>query len=86
MARSELVIVEPGRKVEYEGAIAWFWSVDSLTFEASGGGTRITFRDETRAPWWPRPLAPLLNASFQRQARRAVEGAARYLVDTSVEE
>jgi len=82
-ARSELVAVEPGRKVEYEGSIGWFWSVDSLTFEPSGDGTRITFRNETRTPRWLSPLIPLLNASFQGQARRAVEGAARYLGDTS---
>ncbi len=78
-ARSELVTVEPGQLVVYEGSIASFWSVDSLTFEASGGRTRITFRNETSTPRWLRPLTPLLNASFQRQARRAVEGADRYL-------
>jgi len=82
-ARSELVEVEMGRKVVYEGSIAWFWSVDSLTFEASGGGTRVTFRNETKTPRWLRPLIPLLNASFQRQARRAVDGAARYLTERS---
>jgi len=82
-ARSQLVEVELGRKVEYEGSIGWFWSVDSLTFEASGDGTRITFRNETRTPRWLSPLIPLLNAAFQRQAQRAVEGAAKYLTDTS---
>lgn len=85
-ARSELVEVELGRKVVYEGSIAWFWSVDSLTFEASGDGTRITFRNETSTPKWLRPLVPLLNASFQRQALRAVEGASQYLADTSSDE
>lgn len=82
-ARSELVTVNLGRKVQYEGSIAGFWSVDSLTFEPSGDGTRITFRNETRAPGWLRPLIPLLNAVFQRQARRAVEGARRYLASNS---
>ncbi len=82
-ARSELVAVEVGRKVQYEGSIAGFWSVDSLTFEPSGDGTRITFRNETRAPGWLHPLIPLLNAAFQRQARRAVEGAGRYLASNS---
>ena len=82
-ARSELVTVEPSRKVQYEGSIAGFWSVDSLTFEPSGDGTRITFRNETRTPSWLRPLIPLLNAAFQRQARRAVEGAGRYLANNS---
>jgi len=84
-ARSELVAVEPGRKVQYEGSIAGFWSVDSLTFEPSGDGTRITFHNETRAPGWLRPVTPLLNATFQRQARRAVEGAGRYLASNSPE-
>lgn len=84
-ARSELVTVEPGRRVEYEGSIAWFWSIDSLTFEASGDGTRITFRNETQTPTWLRPLTPLLNAAFQRQARRAVAGAQRYLASRSSE-
>ena len=82
-ARSELVTVKQGRKVQYEGSIAGFWSVDSLTFEPSGDGTRITFHNETRAPGWLRPLIPLLNAAFQRQARRAVEGAERYLASNS---
>jgi hypothetical protein len=76
-AGSELVEVELDRKVVYEGSIAWFWSVDSLAFEASGDGTRITFRNETSTPRWLSPLIPLLNAAFQRQARRAVEGAPR---------
>jgi len=80
-ARSELVTVEPNQKVEYAGSISWFWSIDSLTFEPYGDGTRITFRNETRTPRWLRPLNPLLNASFQGQARRAVEGAARYLAN-----
>ena len=81
-ARSDLVEVELDHKVAYEGSIAWFWSVDSLTFEASGDGTRITFRNETSTPWWLSPLTPVLNAAFQRQGRRAVEGAAKYLADT----
>lgn len=82
-AQSELVTVEPGRKVQYEGSIAAFWSVDLLTFEPSGDGTLITFHNETRGPGWLRPLRPLLNAAFQPQARRAVEGAGRYLDNNS---
>lgn len=81
-ARSELVEVELGRKVVYEGSIAWFWSVDSLPFEVCGGSTRITFRNETSTPRWLSPLTPLLNASFRRQAQRAVEGASQYVADT----
>lgn len=82
-ARSELVAVEFGRRVQYEGSIAAFWSVDALTFEPSGAGTRITFHNETRPPTWLGPLTPLLNAAFQRQARRAVDGAGRYVVSDS---
>jgi len=78
-AHSELVVVEPDRKVQYEGSIAGFWSVDSLTFEPRGEGTRITFGNETQTPSWLRPLTPILNAAFQRQALRAVDGARRYL-------
>ncbi|MBT8199907.1 MAG: SRPBCC family protein [Acidimicrobiia bacterium] len=78
-ARSELVTVDPGRKVEYEGSILWFWSVDWLTFEPAGNGTRIIFENETQAPRWLGPFNGLLNAAFQRQATRAVEGARRYL-------
>ena len=78
-AHSELVVVDQGRKVEYRGTIARFWSVDSLEFEASGGGTLITFRNETTVPSLLRPLTPLMNAAFQRQAQRAVDGAARYV-------
>lgn len=73
------MVVERGRKVEYEGTIARFWSVDSLTFDASGDGTLITFRNETTVPRLLRPLAPLMNAVFQTQAQRAVDGAARYV-------
>ena len=78
-AKSELVAVETGRMVRYEGSIAGFWSIDSLAFEAWDHGTRITFRNETRTPRWFRPFELLLNAAFQPQARRAVEGAERYL-------
>ncbi len=82
-ARSKLVTVDRGRRVQYEGSIAGFWSVDSLTFEPRGDGTLITFHNETRGPGWLRPFIPLLNAAFQRQARRAVNGADRYLTDNS---
>ena len=82
-ARSELVLVEPGRTIQYEGSIGGFWSVDSLTFEPRRDGTRITFHNETRTPSWLRPLTPILNAASQRQARRAVEGAGRFLTNNS---
>ena len=82
-AHSELVAVEPDKKVTYEGSIGRFWSVDSLTFEPSGEGTLITFHNETRAPLLLRPLVPLMNAAFQRQARKAVEGARQHLLDRS---
>jgi hypothetical protein len=82
-ARSELVLVAPGRKIQYEGSIGGFWSVDSLTFEQRRDGTRITFHNETQTPSWLRPLTPMLNAAFQRQARRAVESARRYLINNS---
>lgn len=78
-ARSELVAVEPGRRVEYAGTIARFWSVDSLAFEPLGEGCRITFHNETTAPPQLRILIPLLNSAFQPQARKAVAGAAAYL-------
>ena len=84
-ARSELVMVDRGRRVQYEGSISGFWSVDSLTFEPSGGGTLITFANVTRGPGWLRPLLPRLNAAFQRQARRAVEGAGRFLAGSAEE-
>ena len=82
-ARSTLTDVEPGRSVTYEGSISGLWSVDSLTFEPDGDGTRITFRNRSRVPRWLEPLAPILNAAFQPQARRAVDGARRYLERSS---
>lgn len=78
-ARSTLTTVEPGRSVTYEGSIAGFWSVDSLTFEPQGAGTRIVFRNESQPPPWLPFVSPLLNIAFQPQARRAVDGARRYL-------
>ena len=78
-ARSELVRVDPGRSVSYAGAIGVMWSVDSLRFEPADGGTRITFENQTRLPWWMQPFGPILDAAFQPQARRAVEGARRYV-------
>ena len=80
-ARSELVSAEAGRRVEYTGSIGGFWSVDSLTFDPLDAGTRITFRNESTPPRWMRPLSPLLNLVFQRQAKRAVAGAKRYLAE-----
>ncbi len=84
-ARSGLVAVEPDRSVRYEGTIGGFWSVDSLTFEPWGDGTRVTFHNETRTPAWLRPLAPVLNAAFRPQARRAIEGARRYIAAATAE-
>lgn len=78
-AESTLVEVEPGRRVRYEGAISIFWSVDTLTFEASGQGCRTTFSNESQGPAWLRPFEPLFDAAFQPQARKAVLGAQRYL-------
>ncbi len=82
-ALSELTRVEPGRSVTYEGTISGFWSVDTLIFEPDGSGTRITFLNQTRPPRWLRPFTPILNAAFQPQAHRAVEGARRYLENAS---
>ena len=78
-ARSELTAVEPGRSVTYQGSIAGFWSIDSLAFEPNGDGTRVVFRNESHPPRWLRFLSPVLNAAFRPQARRAIEGARRYL-------
>ena len=67
------------RSVTYEGSISGLWSVDTLTFEPRGEGTRIVFENRTTTPTLLRPISPILNAAFQPQARRAVEGARRYL-------
>ena len=80
-AHSTLVEVEPAKLVRYEGTIAGFWSADWMTFESAGDGTAITFRNESTPPVYLRPLSPLINATFQRQADLAVEGARRYLED-----
>lgn len=79
VAHSTLTEVDPGRSVTYEGSISRLWSVDSLRFEPHGAGTRITFFNRTRPPAWMRPLGPILNAAFQPQERKAVDGARRYL-------
>ncbi|MBT8208266.1 MAG: SRPBCC family protein [Acidimicrobiia bacterium] len=81
---STLTGVEPGRSVTYEGSIAGFWSIDTLEFSPSGTGSLVTFRNESRPPAWMRIFSPLVNAAFQPQARRAVEGARRYL-DQSID-
>lgn len=78
-AKSELVEVERDSRVQYEGSIGAFWSIDSLTFSQLGAGTRITFHNVSRGPWWLKPLIPLMNRAFQGQAQRAVDGAADYL-------
>lgn len=78
-ARSTLVAVEAGRTVRYEGPIGPFWSVDTLNFRPSRLGTQITFHNQTGTPTWMRPFHPLLNAFFQRQANRAVNGALDYV-------
>lgn len=78
-AVSTLTAVDLGRSVTYEGSISGMWSVDSLGFEPRGAGTRITFRNRTQLPAWLRPFSPILNGAFQPQARKAVDGARRYL-------
>ena len=82
-ARSVLVAAEPSQAVRYEGSIGGFWTIDSLTFQPSEAGTRVIFHNQMRTPTWLRPLTPLLNAVFQPQARRAVEGAKRYLAKST---
>ncbi len=78
-ARSELTAIERNRSVTYEGTIAGFRSTDSLTFEPHGSGTCITFSNQSQPPKWLRFLSSLFDLAFQPQARRAVEGARRYL-------
>lgn len=78
-ADSELVAIDPPHMVEYRGSITGFWSVDRLTFVPTRQGTRVEFFNESRPPAMLRPLSFLLNALFQRQARRAVRGAQDYL-------
>jgi hypothetical protein len=41
------------------------------------------FHNETKTPPLLRPLVPLMNAAFQSQARKAVDGARQYLVNRS---
>ena len=78
-ATSTLVALETGRTVRYEGPIGPFWSVDTLTFRPARHGTQLTFHNQTGTPAWMTPLHPILNALFQPQARRAVDGALEYL-------
>ncbi len=78
-AKSTLVAIESGRTVRYEGSIGPFWSVDTLNFRPSRLGTQITFHNQTGTPPWMRPFHPLLHALFQRQAKRAVNGALDYV-------
>lgn len=79
--RARLVSVEPGGSICYEGRIGPMWSTDAITFQRTATGTRVTFRNETRTAWWLRPIEPILNATFQRLAPRAVDGARRHLGD-----
>lgn len=78
-ARSELRTIDIGRSVTYEGWIAGYWSIDSLTFEPGAEGTCITFHNRSRPQRWLRLRTPLFDVAFKPQARRAVEGAKRLL-------
>ena len=79
VARSRLTRVDPPRLVEYQGTINGFWSVDRLTFADAQHGTRVQFYNDSEPIWLLRPLTPILNAAFQPQARKAVDGARVYL-------
>lgn len=69
-----IVEYDPPRAVTFRGANATVVSIDRLTFEPSGTGTRVTYAAdlELQGPW--RLLEPLFARAFRRVGDRALAG------------
>ena len=53
--------------------------VEVVTFEASGAGTRIVYRQALEPKPWFRPLVPLLRRQMETGLRRGLDGLAPWL-------
>lgn len=74
-----IVEYDPPRAVTFRGENSSVVSLDRITFEPSGGGTRITY-DAELALKGPFKLAdPLLALAFKRVGDRALEGMRKSL-------
>ena len=69
-----IVEFEPDRAVTLRGENATVVSLDRITFEPSGGGTRITYDADLALKGPLRIADPLLGLAFGRVGDRAVEG------------
>ena len=69
-----IVEFEPGRAVTLRGENATVVSLDRITFEPSGEGTRITYDADLALKGPLRIADPLLGLAFDRIGDRALEG------------
>lgn len=80
-AKPVLIEVIPNEFVRYSGKFGFAESEDSIRFVPEESGTRVTFRNRSQLPRWTRPMRPFIAKTFNRQANRALAGAARYLAE-----
>jgi hypothetical protein len=77
--RYVITAFEPGVRVVFEASTARLHSLDEITVDARGDGTRVVYRSDLRFVGISRTLSPLLGLFFRRLASRAREGLEREL-------
>lgn len=70
----EVTKLEPGRRIVLHGEGDKATSDDVITFEAAGGGTRITYEAELRLKGVLRLAEPFLGGAIETMGRKALAG------------
>jgi carbon monoxide dehydrogenase subunit G len=74
-----IVEYDPPRAVTFRGESSTVVSLDRITFEPSGGGTRITYDADLALKGTLKLADPLLGIAFSRVGARALAGLRRTL-------
>ncbi len=70
---------EPNRRIVLDGVGDKATSVDTISFEPAGDGTRITYSAEFKLKRYLRIVEPFLGGTFKALARNALAGLATKL-------
>jgi hypothetical protein len=77
--RYEITELETDRRVVLEAPSSTFRSVDEITFESTGTGTRVTYDADLRLRGLARVADPLLRLAFRRIGDAAAAGLREHL-------
>lgn len=70
----EVTALEPGRRIVLSGEGDRATSVDEITFEPAGAGTRITYEADLRLKGLLRVAEPFLGGTTSEMGRKALAG------------